>query len=123
MCGRTRVRSLSDPTVGHATEVADPICRMEEILCRIMDNGREHDTGPNRTVNPPRMKNLVAYENRATILRFYYILHRPFLIHNTSFISTSGSIFNWKFFFISIIYLHRVENLLFCVNRYKTYKN
>lgn len=26
MCGRTRVRSLSDPTVGHATEVADPIC-------------------------------------------------------------------------------------------------
>jgi len=43
MCGRTRVRLLSDPTVGHATEVADPICGTEEILCRIMDNGRVHD--------------------------------------------------------------------------------
>lgn len=43
MCGRTRVRSLSDPTVGHATEVADPIYGTEEILCRIMDSGRAHD--------------------------------------------------------------------------------
>jgi len=47
--------SLSDPTAGHATEVAaDPICEMEEILCRIMDGGtRAHDTPPlNRPASP-----------------------------------------------------------------------
>jgi len=57
---------LSDPTAGHATEVAaDPICEMEEILCRIMDGGtRAHDTPPlNRPASPrPRVeKNLARY--------------------------------------------------------------
>lgn len=70
--GWAGVRPLSDPTVGHATELADPICGMEEILCRIMDNGRTRH-GPNRTVNLSCTKNpgrLRRRENRPVIFRF-----------------------------------------------------
>lgn len=75
MCGWTRVRSLSDPMVGHATEVADPIYRDGRNFMSY--NGQRTHTrhSPNGTVNLLRTKNLGHLgnecENRATIFRIF----------------------------------------------------